>query len=1073
VRFLPPVHFLALALLVVCLPIAAQNPSAEISGTVTAQDGLPVPGAKITIIDRSNGTERQASTDKQGHYVVPSLAAGEYRVRAEMQDFRTETRDGVVLQVAQQGRADFVLMLGEVHDEILVLESNATSRPNSAEVGEVIENRRLVNLPLNGRRFTDLMLLSDNVVSEPKGTRGAALSNTGATVAIAGQRGGHNMYFLDGVSITDQYFNNLGVSLSVDAIQEFNIQKSIYPAEYGAKASAAISAVTKSGGNTMHGSAYEFFRNSALDARNYFNGATKPPLRQNQFGGTLGGAIRKDKTFFFVSAESLRERRSLTGTFSMPPAAVRAGNFAGLAPVYDPLSTDPTTGKRLVFSGNQIPVTRLDPIATAFLQKVPLPNASGNVQNLTATPVSPNNNTQFTGRLDHHFGPNDIFFARYTHSDSETFRPFGSSDLNETLVPGFGTTIATYTRNLALSHTHVFSPTVVHELRFGALRVSGGQRLENQGVNFAGTNGLLGVSTDPAKLGYPAVNLSGAYSSLGDPARVVSRNNTSFDLFSTTTVVRGPHTIKFGGYYFRLQFNPQDSPNARGAFTFSPRFSSSAAGLADGNAFADFLLGAPSAAQAGIGRGEEAGRSSWIHSFIQDDWRVRNNLTFNIGLRYEFNGPITDTQNRLSNVQLDRIVIASDDQGNIHPDAQALLPLIPVPYVTSKDAGYNRSLLRTGKVRLAPRFGFAWTPDSKTVVRSGFGLFFNQWAYSVQTAMMQNLPFYFNKNVSVAADAQRPTFGLSNILQAPANGSTGGGGLDQNYRSEYAESWNFSIQRELRKDWILETSYFGSKIVGADDTTFYNIPVPGPGPIAARRPNPNLSALQIVHWGGYSNYHAMNLKLEKRLSNRFSVNANYTWSKATDVASSPGPTFSEANYPQDVRFRAAEHALSSFDHRRRLALSFNYDLPGGVSILGFGTFQSGAPFTVNIPTDNANIGAGPAQRPDLLRNPNIANQTPERWFDTSAFVMPQPFTFGNAGRNIVIGDGLANLDLSAVKQFKLRERLNLQVRGEFFNSLNHTNFADAPGRTAFTPSFGRYFAAENPRQLQLALKLLF
>jgi hypothetical protein len=605
------------------------------------------------------------------------------------------------------------------------------------------------------------------------------------------------------------------------------------------------------------------------------------------------------------------------------------------------------------------------------------------------------------------------------------------------------------------------------------LRVSGGQRLENQGVNFSGANGLLGVSTDPSKVGYPAINFSGAYSSMGDPARVVSRNNTSFDLFSTTTVVRGAHTLKFGGYLFKLQFNPQDSPNARGAFTFTPRFSSSAAGLADGNAFADFLLGAPSAAQAGIGRGEESGRSTWIHSFIQDDWRARHNLTFNVGLRYEFNGPITDTQNRLSNMQQGRLVIASDDQGNIHPDAQQLMSQIPVPWITSKDAGYDRSLLRVGTVRLAPRFGLAWTPDSKTVVRSGFGLFFNQWAYSVQTAMFQNLPFYFNKNVSVAADAQRPAFGLSNILQAPANGSIGGGGMDENYRSEYAESWTFSIQRELRKDWILETSYFGSKIVGADDTTFYNIPLPGPGPIAARRPNPNLSALQIVHWGGYSNYHALNIKLEKRLSNRLAVNANYTWSKATDAASSPGPTFSETNFPQDVRFRKAEEALSSFDHRHRLALSFNYDLPGGISILGFGTFQSGAPFTVNIPTDNANIGAGPAQRPDVLRNPNISNQTPERWFDTSAFVNPAPFTFGNAGRNIVIGDGLANLDLSAVKQFKLNESLNLQLRGEFFNSLNHTNFADAPGRTAFTPSFGRYFAAENPRQVQIAVKLLF
>ncbi|MEO8098491.1 MAG: hypothetical protein ABI811_12385, partial [Acidobacteriota bacterium] len=516
-----------------------------------------------------------------------------------------------------------------------------------------------------------------------------------------------------------------------------------------------------------------------------------------------------------------------------------------------------------------------------------------------------------------------------------------------------------------------------------------------------------------------------------------------------------------------------DSPNARGAFTFTPRYTSSAAGLANGNAFADFLLGYPSTGQSGIGRGQENGRSNWIHSYIQDDWRVRKDLTINMGLRYEFNGHVTDTGNRLSNMQLDRLVIASDDQGRINPDAQALLPLIPVPWITSKDAGYSRSLLRPGYVRLAPRFGIAWSPGEKTVIRAGFGLFFNQWAYSVQTGLFQNLPFYFNKNVTTSADAVRPAFSTADMLQAPNSGTIGGGGMDQNYRSEYAESWNLSIQRVVHKDWVVETAYFGSKIVGADDTTFYNIPVPGPGAIAARRPNPNLSALQIVHWGGYSRYHALNLKLEKRLSQGFSVNANYTWSKATDVASSPGPTFSETNYPQDVRYRKAEEGLSSFDHRHRLALSFNWDLPGGFSILGFGTFQSGAPFTVNLPNDNANIGAGPAQRPDVLYNPIIAVQTPEKWFDTASFVMPKQYTFGNAGRNIVTGDGLANVDLSAVKQFKLRDRFTLQARAEFFNAFNHTNFADAPGRIAFTPSFGRYFAAENPRQVQLALKLLF
>ena len=439
---------------------------------------------------------------------------GQYSVRAELIDFRPETRNGIVLRVAERSRIDFALTLGDVREEITVMESDSALRSTTAEVGEVIDNQRVVSLPLNGRRFTDLMLLSDNVVSEPRGTRGAALSQTGATVAIAGQRGGHNMYFLDGVSITDQYFNNLGVSLSVDAIQEFNIQKSIYPAEYGGKASAAISAATKSGGNAVHGSAFEFFRNSALDARNYFNGATKPPLRQNQFGGTVGGPDPQGQDVFLLQHGSAAGAAVAHG--HILHAAGRGarwklrGSCAGLRSAEH---GSVARGRARRFRGNQIPVTRLDPIAAAFLQKIPLPNASGNVQNFTATPVSvqrqhavhrPPRSSTLARRT--------FCCARFTHSNSETFRPFGSSDLNETLVPGFGTSIATYTRNLAVSHTHIFSPTLIHELRvWGAacLRRTDDWRIRAS-ISRAAT-ACWACRPIPTKIGYPAMNFPGAY----------------------------------------------------------------------------------------------------------------------------------------------------------------------------------------------------------------------------------------------------------------------------------------------------------------------------------------------------------------------------------------------------------------------------------------------------------------------------------------------------------------------------------------------------------------------------------
>ncbi len=1072
----------------------AQRTTAEITGAVTSQDGFPLPGVSVIATPDAGGQPRQTVTDETGNYVLASLPVGSYSIRAELPNFNSEVREGIVVQVARPQRLDFMLTVGQISSQITIVEDTPLTDTVDATMGDLIPNSRVMSLPLNGRRYADLLLVSDNLVTPPGGTRGGALQQTGPSVAVAGQRAGHNMYFLDGTSVTDQYFNNLMVAPPIDSIQEFNIQKSIYPAEYGGKASATISAATKSGTNQIHGTLYEFFRNSAMDARNFFNGPKVPPLRQNQFGGTVGGPVIRDKTFFFATAEGLRERRALTQTFSLPTAAVRGGDFTGLGTIYDPYSTNPN-GTRVPFVDNKIPVTRLDPVAQAFLNKVPLPNLNQTqAQNFAAAPSSTNDISQFAVKLDHTLSPSDTLYARYSRAQFGNFLPFGSSALNQSLIPGFGTYLNTLSSNGVIGHTHVFSPNWLHDLRIGFLRADGGQSLQNQGVPFAQQAGLSGVSTDPTKMGYPAIDLSGGYSSMGDPSSVVSRNNTSLDIFSNTTYIRGAHTVKFGAYFFHLNFNPTDAPNARGNFQFTPRYTSSVAGLGDGNAFADFLLGTPSSAQTGIGLGHENAHTNWLHLYAQDDWRATHNLTFNIGLRYEANTQLADSQNRLSNIQPGRFVIASGANGQIDPSANQLLSQIPIPYVTSQQAGYDRSLLRPAYLRFAPRFGFAWTPfgGDRTVIRSGFGLFFNQAAYSIQTSLMKNLPFYFNKQVTTSNDALMPAYTTTSILNAPNTGTIGGSAMDQNYRSEYAESWDFSLQHQLRNNWVIEASYFGSKVVGADNVTYQNIPTPGPGSVQQRRPNPNISGYPLVYWGGWSTYHSLTLKLTKRLSYGLTINANYTWSKAIDNASSPGPTDAETNYPQNVNYRRAEKALSSYNRAHRFVFSFSYAIPSGVgtliregsipglllsnwSLTGTSTLQSGAPFTVNLPGDNANIGPGPAQRPDLITNPNLpaSQQTPDHWFNTAAFAMPAQYTFGNAGRNIVFGDGYINTDMALAKRTALSERYNLEFRAEFFNLFNNTNFMGAPGRIAFTPSFGRYFQAYNPRQIQLALRLRF
>jgi hypothetical protein len=1062
--------------------VAAQTVSSEIAGTVRDSTGGALPGVTITLTQEATGQKRQLETDANGNYVAAALPVGEYTLQAELPNFQRQLRQGIVLQVGRKSQLDLTLEVGNINQEVTIDASATALQTVNAELSEIIDNARVTSLPLNGRQFVDLTLLSDNVFVAPRGTRGSALAQTGPAVLVAGQRPGHNMYFLDGVSVTDQYFNHLVASPPIDAIQEFNIQKSIYPPEFGGKASATISAVTKSGGNALHGDLFEFVRNDVFDARNAFDPSHIPPYRQNQFGATAGGPIHRDRTFAFLSYEGLRVRQSLTQRFSVPSLKVRKGDFSGLGTIYDPLTTA-ATGKRQPFLNNAIDSSRLDSAAVAFLNKMPLPNLAGEAQNYIATPELVNNYDQGTARIDQQLGRNDNLFGRLYHADFDTFQPLGSSLLNETLVPGFGYSLTTRTTNIALGETHIFNSQIVSEFRVAYLRVAGGQQSQNEGFDFAGRNGIGGIAPTTDQTGYPSISFSGAYTTAGDPANLFTRRDNSFDLLENLSWVRGAHALKFGTYIFRLQFDPSESPNARGSFTFTPRYTSSAAGLGDGNAFADFLLGYPSSAQAGIGPGgREYGRSLWTHFYAQDDWKVNRVLALNYGVRYEINGQITDTKNRLSNIELNRFVVASDDNGQINPLANALLPLIPVPIVTSKAAGHDRSLQLPNYHHIAPRVGLAWMVSDKTVIRAGWGLFFNQAAYNIQTALTENLPFFFNKSVNTAATTPVPSLTTENILLAPQNGTIGGSALNYNYRSEFADSWSLNVQRQIGSDWILQAGYFGSHVSGADNSTFQNVPTPGPGAIDPRRPDPLLSGYKMIRWDGYSIYHAGTFKIEKRVSRGLTFDANYTWSKSIDDASDVGTTFSETNIPQDVRNVRAERALSSFDHRHRFVFSYSYKLPfqrGGRllqswTITGLGSLQSGAPFTVILPTDNANIGAGPAQRPNLIADPNVnAPHTSQQWFNTAAFQMPTAFTFGTSGRNVVFAAPEKNFDVSLAKETAVKESTQLQFRVEAFNVFNHTNFADVPGRTAFTSTFGHYTAAENSRQIQLAMKLLF
>lgn len=1062
------------------IPAAGQFNTGEIAGKVTDASGAVVPDVVVTANHSATGFHAERRSDGSGNFFLPSLPIGDYSVSAQAQGFQRATAD-VSVAIGQTLNVTLKLEVGDAQETIVITEPAPLLQAEDAEISDVIDNQTVLQMPLNGRQFLLLAQLTDGVVIPPGGTRGEALQQAGPLPNVGGQRSGHNIYLLDGVKVTDELFNNLVINPSIDSIEEFKIQKSLYSAEFGGKASALINVATKSGGNRVHGSAFGFMRDDGFDARNYFDDPDRPvpPLRQQQFGASLGGPIVQNRTFFFASYEGQRTKRSLTRTFSVPTLAMRAGDFSGGDPVCNPFA-----GPRdacIPFANNQVPV---DLVAQRLFEHLPEPNALGSVQNLTSVEREVRDLDQFSLRLDHRFTDADTFFARFSTFDGDETQPFGTSVLNEDLVPGFGRFLATKSRNLAVSHTRSFGARLLNEFRFGWLSVSGGQASQNQGVDFASGAGLMGVTQVRQDMGFPQISTSGQFSTFGDPTTFVSRDNEHVEFFDNVLIDRGAHRIKFGVYYFRLQFRPESPDVARGSFAYTGQWT--------GNPLADLLLGYPTSAQVGLGRGAQDSRTSWLHSYVQDDWQVTRNLTFNMGFRYEINQHMRETQNRLSSVDLftggGRIVIASDDEGRIAEEAQGLLPLLPVPWVTSEAAGWDRSLTRPGYNRYAPRVGLAWRPGGtdRTVLRAGYGIFLNQWAYSVQTAFTRNLPFFLLKRIDVPSDQSLPALKTATILTSDATGAIGGSIMDYDYRTEYTQTWSAGIQHEIARDTVVEAFYMGSRTAGADNATIRNVPLPGPGRIDARRPVSALGAVSAIRFDGNSLYQALTVKAQRRFARGLSFLTNYTLSRSTDDASSPGATAFEANVPQNVRDLRAEWALSSYNHTHLFAGSATYRpdyldfaggwkqaLAGNWSMSGIVRAESGAPFTVNLGTDRANIGSGPAQRPDVTGDPNLdSGRTPERWFNTDAFSLPQAFTFGNSGRNSVTAPGAATVDFSARKSWPLKEPASVTFSWDVFNLFNRANF-DVPGRIAFTPNFGRIFSARNAREMQFGLRLEF
>ena len=1081
--------FLAGWIVLAAAPGFSQMNTGEIDGIVSDPSGGVVLDAAVTAVETGTQLKYTTKTNGSGEYLLAQLPVGQYTLTVYAQGFKQIVQPNVALHAGERLRQQFALELGEQSETLTVTVTPGLLQVESAAIQDTVEQQQVINLPLKGREFIDLVGLTPGITHAPSGTRGAALQQTGQTWGILGQRGGHNLYLVDGVTVTDEFYNNMVLNPSVDDIQEFNVNQTSYSAEFGGKSGGVINVITKSGANRVHGSLFEFLRNDIFNARNFFSSPTAPtpPYKQNEFGGSLGGPMQRDKTFFFLNYEGQRTHQTQTQLFTVPTDAERAGNFQGTGITVN----NPNTG--LPYANDTIPT--IDPVAAAILAKVPhATNPSALTNNLLATDMATTEVNQYNARIDHTFSEKDSAFVRVSVFDANQFNPFGLGAINEAILPGFGYNLRTHTDNLSSGWTHAFNSSWINELRFGWLWVGGGQTSVNAGTDLAASTGLQGVTANPLDMGYPLAAVPG-YTSMGEPTQYVSRHDNNYEIYDNVIWHHGTHTVKFGVYLFHLDFEPVNAMNARGTLQFTGGYT--------GNSLGDFLLGAPNQGQVGVqGRGALLGRTNWVHTYIEDSWQIVPSLKLDVGVRYEYNQNVTDANNNMSVVNTlvpgGEFVIASNGAGQISPSASALLANIPIPYVTSAQAGWNPSLLVARPLRLAPRIGAAWSlPDHKTVIRSGFGIYTNQAAYSIIQNAALNLPFYFAKTVTNPAGLI-PTYTTENILAATLPGSISANSLNHDLKVEYNNVWNLSIQRSLSSSTSFQAQYIGSYTVHADNVTLQNLfpdAALAPG-LAHVRPIPQMSGFTSVTWDGWEKYHALTLTLTQRAWRGLVVDSNYTWSKALDDASNPGSNNAGSNLPQDPANMAAEKGLSDFDHRHRFVTSFLYQLPflnnsegwmhaalADWQVGGIWTIESGSPFTVNLTSDTANngepTGSQPniSERPNLVCDPNSGPKTPAQWFNTSCFAAPAAYTYGNAGRDIVTGPGLNNFDATFQKNFAIREHVQLQFRADLFDFFNHPNF-NQPNRffqpsTATPFTFGTITSASDPRVVQFSLRLAF
>ncbi len=1066
------------------LSARAQSTSGRIVGAVTDGTGTALPNVTIRVTNIDTNAARTVVSDEAGGYSVPNLPIGNYEVSAERSGFKRYQRRPIKLDVDQTARIDVKMEVGELSESVTIEGSAPLIESERSSIGQVVENKTIVQLPLNGRNFIRLGSLM------PGTTRGAPANTTvrsrqeNEALTANGQRPEYNNYTLDGI---DNNAMNLGLAVlipSIDAIQEFKVQTANYSAEFGRAAGAIVNVAIKSGTNDLHGTAYDFVRNDIFDARNTF-APTKNPLRRNQFGGTIGGPVELPKsifgpfaysginrTFFFFSYEGLRERRSSTKGFIVPTAAQRNGDFTGEPTIYDPFNLG-AGGARTPFPNNRIPAERIDPISRRVLALFPLPNNSDKARNYTQQFSDPIDGDQIQIRADHAITPNDQLMLRYSWSDR----------VNSTRTIAFnGDTTFNRPRGAVIGYTRALAPTVINEFRFGTQRYSFDFLPEGLGTDGITPLGLPAFGATGNFLRYPSIIIRNLAGLGGNNALPVFRAENTFQWIDNLSFALGGHSIKVGGEVRRYQLNNFQPQTSAGEYTFNGAFT----GVRDSqyvNGLADFLLGLPNQERIlnTAGYNPTYLRNTRASLYIQDDYQVSPRLTLNLGLRWERDGNWTE--------KYDRWAYFDFKTGQVVYPKTAQIPFTTFPYPFRFDD--IESFKKPSNKAFAPRIGFAIRPfaDNSTVVRGAFGVFWGQAIISVISNTVSTPPPYFlRQTLTSGSTTPELRFGIfpgaSPDQSLPTNPSFFTHD-PSTFTNGYVQQWNLGIERQLPQDLAVKASYVGSR-GNHLDLRYEGNPAlpPGPGSIQPRRRYPNIGSITVGDSVGFSTYHSLQLSAEKRFSKGLQFLAGYTWSKSLDTASSWGGLGSENFLPQDPTRVFLDKGRSAFDLRHRFTLSFVYEIPfrpenkllngalGGWQATGIVTFQTGFPFTVLVNGDIPNIGAGAGNtRANLVGDPRVDNPTIDRWFNTSAFRQPDPFTYGSAGRNILDGPGRREFDFSLMKVFSFTERHRLQFRAEFFNFFNHPNYG-LPNAQVGNTAFGTIRAADN-REMQFALKYVF